>query len=37
MLADNAKHENVPPTHDLSRICKSFLKRNNRKSKFLVK
>ena len=36
MLTDNAKHKNVPPLLDLTRILKAYRKRNDRR-KFLEK
>ena len=36
MLTDHARHENVPPALDLTRILKSYHKRNDSK-KFLGK
>ena len=31
MLADNGRHKNVPPPLDLTRILKSYHKRNDRR------
>ena len=36
MLTDHARHKNVPPPLDLTRILKSYHKRNDRR-KFMEK